>query len=81
MVIIFGFPTIENPGFDITHYFWGYTPSSPPSPPPWGRPCWGWGYSKMKMVIIFGFPTIENLRIDITHDSWWYTPSSPPNPP
>ena len=33
MVIIFGFPTIENPRFDITHYFLGYTPSSSPNTP------------------------------------------------
>ena len=79
MVIIFVFPNIENPRYDITHYFWGCSPHTPPGA--WGRPCWGWGYPKMKMVIIFGFPTIENFRIDITHDSWWYTPSSPPNPP
>ena len=37
-------------------------------PPPWGRPCRGWGYPKMKIEIIFEISTIENPRIDITHD-------------
>ena len=67
MVIIFGFPTIENPRFDITHYFLWYTPSSPPSPPPSGAPLQRLGYPKLKMKIIIEIPTIENPRIDVSH--------------
>ena len=69
MVIIFGFPTIENPRIDITHEFWWYTPSSP-QPPPQVALAGGWGYPKLKMKVNFEFPIIENPRIDITHDIW-----------
>ena len=42
-----------------------------PRAPPQGRPCRGWGYTKIEIEIIFEIPTIENPRIDITHDFWW----------
>ena len=48
----------------------GLNPPSGPPKTPWGRPCGGQGYRKVKIEIIFEFPIIENPRIDITNDFW-----------
>ena len=61
-------------------FFGGITPLAP-LPAPWGRPCGGLGYPKMKIEIIFKIPTIENPKIDISLDFWWYTPRLPRKPP
>ena len=36
MKTIFEIPTIENLRIDVSHVFWWYNPSSPPTPPPKG---------------------------------------------
>ena len=59
-------------------FVWWYTPSSPP---PGGRPCRDWGYSKMKMKITIQIPTNENPRIDVAHVFCSIgNPFSPPAP-